>query len=244
MKVKAILYIGHGSRVEEAKLQAVSFINEMKQLISIPIQEHCFLELASPTIAEGINNCVERGATEIIVVPILLLTAHHAKKDIPNELAKASTHFPDIVIKYGQPIGVHDKIIDIMLERLHEKTTVIDGDTLILLVGRGSSDPDAPRDLRTIAKLLLEQSGAGSVDTCFLAAAEPSFEDMLQQTICSQFNKVLVLPYLLFTGILMKSMEHTIKSIASNEKEYILCNYLGYHKYLGDIIKERTEALL
>ena len=48
--------------------------------------KHVFLEFASPNIAQGIDNCVKRGATEVIVIPIILLHAGHSKLHIPAEI--------------------------------------------------------------------------------------------------------------------------------------------------------------
>ena len=59
-------------------------------MISLLI-ETCFLEFASPNIAQGIDNCVKRGATEVIVIPIILLHAGHSKLHIPAEIEEART---------------------------------------------------------------------------------------------------------------------------------------------------------
>ena len=67
---------------------------------------------------QGFERCVKKGATKIIAIPILLLTAAHAKIDIPNELTNLQLRFPDVEVKLGQPIGVHEKMIDLLLERL------------------------------------------------------------------------------------------------------------------------------
>lgn len=90
--MQAILYIAHGSRVKEGVEQAVNFLQGVQQEVTVPIQEICFLELATPTIAEGIASCIRKGATAIAVMPILLLAAQHAKHDIPKEMAKAQNY--------------------------------------------------------------------------------------------------------------------------------------------------------
>lgn len=87
--MQAILYVAHGSRVKAGVEQAKIFLKSVQQEIEIPIQEICFLELATPTIADGIASCINRGATAIAIVPILLLAAQHAKHDIPSEIDKA-----------------------------------------------------------------------------------------------------------------------------------------------------------
>jgi sirohydrochlorin ferrochelatase len=242
--MQAVLYVGHGSRVDEACEQAVSFIEKCMNTISAPIQEIGFLELASPTIDDGIRRCVERGATRIAVLPLLLLTAGHAKKDIPLELEKIKEQYPDITIDYGRPLGVHEEIVDILIERIREKQETIGGDTRVLLVGRGSSDPDTTRDLGHIARLLSRKHPFQSVQTAYLTSAKPSFEEGLEQAQVAGNQQVFVLPYLLFTGILMKSMRKKIDEINTADQQFTLCEYLGYHPNLSKVVKARVEELI
>lgn len=240
----AILYICHGSRVPKACEQAISFIQKCMERNTAPIQEYCFLELAEPTIEEAYEKCVERGATTIKAIPVLLLTAAHAKEDIPGELVKVQSKFPHVKLQYGRPIGVHGKMVDILIERIQDTNVELTKDSMVLLVGRGSSDPDVKRDLNEIAEMLKSKVGLDCVEAVFLTAASPSFEDGLQLAKESGYKRIFIIPYLLFTGILMLSMQKTIKNFASNdEQEFILCNYLGYHPSIEDMLMERIHEL-
>ncbi|MDQ0219114.1 sirohydrochlorin chelatase [Peribacillus cavernae] len=242
--MEAILYICHGSRVCEACEQAISFIKNCMLQSDVLIQEYCFLELADPTIEAAYERCVRRGATRINVIPVLLLTAAHAKEDIPNELERIGKQYPEVEMVYGRPIGVHHHMIDILMERLDETSEELSEDSMVLLIGRGSSDPDVKRDLSRIAQLLKEKAGLNRVDTCYLTAAEPGLEEALQTAKQSSYKKIFIIPYLLFTGILMKTIQKTVKDYSSDgDKEYILSNYLGYHPLIGNILQERVIEL-
>ena len=105
--MEAILYICHGSRIKEAANQAMQFIQSFMQKRTEKIQEYGFLELAEPTIEEAYEACIRRGATKIKVIPVLLLTAAHAKQDIPMVLNKLETKSPEVQVKYGSPIGIN-----------------------------------------------------------------------------------------------------------------------------------------
>jgi sirohydrochlorin ferrochelatase len=243
-KMKAVLYICHGSRIGEANEQAISFIQQVMKKVDIPIQEISFLELSEPTIAQGFERCVEKGATTIIAIPILLLTAAHAKIDMPNELTKLTLRFPDIKVKFGQPIGVHEKMIDLLLERVRDTQIPIKEESKVLLVGRGSSDPDVKRDITRIAEMLEQRSPVKRVEVCFLTAAKPSFQEGLEEAKRSGAKQVFVIPYLFFTGILMGRIENSIKNVNINQKtEWILCRYLGYHPIVEEIIYEQIIEL-
>ncbi|ARI76605.1 sirohydrochlorin chelatase [Halobacillus mangrovi] len=238
--MEAVLYVGHGSRMKGAVDEAAHFINKAMKLVDTPIQEYCFLELSGPDIKEGVNNCVQRGATSITVVPVLLLTAAHAKVDIPHTLNKVAVSHPDLKFTYGRPLGVQEKIIDALIERIKDRK-IITNDMDILLVGRGSSDKDAVQDICTIAKLLKKRTHVNSVEVCFLAAASPRFEPKVKRAAKQGKKNVIILPYLLFTGVLMTSIHKTVNELSlSPEQSFIVSEYLGDHPNLYHLLKDRV----
>lgn len=241
--MNAVIYVCHGSRVSEGVNQAVNFIKRFMNYGLAPIQEYCFLEFVSPTIEEAFKSAVDQGASKIVVIPLLLLNAGHAKNDIPDEIKRAASRYHDVEINYSSPLGVHVKMVEALMDRLKETGEYLTGSSLILLAGRGSSDPDVKRDLGLIADMLKANTSAGKVDICFLSAASPSFEERLEGTDLRKYDKVFIMPYLLFTGILMKRIYRVIESHL-NRSKCILCNNLGYHPAIEGILLERINNLL
>ncbi|OMP67242.1 sirohydrochlorin chelatase [Domibacillus epiphyticus] len=237
--MKAVLYICHGSRIKEGAKQAAAFIDATMPLVDAPIQEICYLELAKPSIEEGIASCVKKGATEIVAVPFLLLTAGHAKEDIPEELFKAAELYPDLTIRYGRPLGVHEHIIDVLIDRMKEASP-IQTDASVLLVGRGSSDPETKQDFNQICRLFKEKTKLSDIHIGYLAACEPSFDDALNHLIASRPKQLFIVPYILFTGILTKAMERTVKKLET-DAEVHLCRHLDYDPVIGEILAERVK---
>lgn len=238
--MQAILYIAHGSRVKEGVEQAVTFLQGVQQEVDVAIQEICFLELATPTIAEGIASCIQKGATAIAVMPILLLAAQHAKQDIPKEMAKAQKQYPYVKFTYGEPLGIHERLIDTLQARIIEKQQP-NSNASVLLIGRGSSDPAVKRDLAKIAKRLRAKYHYKAVDTCFLYGMGPTFEDWLQQDKGKQ-QQVFIVPYLLFTGILRQSIAKRLQGFDS--QNIMLCESLGYDANVKKVLVERINKLL
>lgn len=236
--MKAVLYICHGTRIKEGAKQAADFIRETMPLVDMPIQEICYLELSAPSIEEGLRTCVERGATDITAIPFLLLTAGHAKEDIPEELAKTAKLFPDVAIRYGRPLGVQEQIMDVLIDRMKEAAP-ISASASVLLVGRGSSDPATKEDFGHILDLFQSKTKLTDVTIGYMAACEPSFEDALRQAVDKQPHQLFIVPYLLFTGILTKTMERAVKKLNSTSEIY-LCRHLGYDPVLGRILAQRV----
>ncbi|PID14325.1 sirohydrochlorin chelatase [Sporosarcina sp. P34] len=238
--MKAILYICHGSRVKEGQQAALAFIEKTMETKAAPIQEACFLELAEPSIAEGVARCIARGATEIIAIPFLLLRAGHANVDIPTELQEVMMNYPDIPVYYGDPIGVDERMINVLIERLHEATEFIPKDASILLIGRGSSDPATQDDFAEIKRIFQEKTKLRDVSVGYLAACEPFYEVELERLLEHQPKNLYILPYLLFTGILMKSIERTLKKTKTTTAIH-LCPELGYDPVIQAILNERAD---
>lgn len=248
--MQAIIYVGHGSRVAKGNEQFIQFINKVEKRMTAPIQQIAFLEKAEPTLLDAIKTCVDKGATFITIVPVFLFSAGHVKIDLPEQVEKAKILYPHLTFSFTKPIGPDSKMINILLERLDDCTSPLSSvdslaDVSILLVGRGSSDLAQKRDFLKIRALLVENCPVQAVDYCFLAACEPNFIDGLNQAIKRSSHTVYVIPYLLFTGVLMKRMEKTIAEIRKRtNKHIVLTNYLGYHPKLVDIVTERVQQTI
>ncbi|SDH42029.1 sirohydrochlorin ferrochelatase [Alteribacillus persepolensis] len=242
--MQAVLFVGHGSRIQEGNEQLKAFVEGAKEKIDVPIQETCFLELAAPSIIEGAEACIQKGADALAVVPVFLLEAGHIKNDIPAELEKVKQQYPNVFIQYGNPFGIEGKIFDVLLQRLQKRGYYQGQAADILLVGRGSSDKHAIADFYTIASRLAEKTQI-NVETAFLAAASPTFDEGLETVKHSRNDVVYVLPYLLFTGVLMQEMQRKINKMNQDTSaSVVLCDFLGFDEQLMIILKKRvTETM-
>ncbi len=117
MNKTALLLIDHGSK----KKAANDMINDIVNLIILKkphvIVVGAHMELASPTIEDGINECIKQGAKNIIAQPFMLSPGRHTTEDIPQMVAKIAKNFPDINISTSSHLGVHPLLVDIILER-------------------------------------------------------------------------------------------------------------------------------
>ncbi|MDX8044823.1 sirohydrochlorin chelatase [Gracilibacillus sp. S3-1-1] len=238
--MEAVIYICHGSRLDEAKKESYALIDLVKKEVPVAIQETCFLELQEPDLHATVQQVIKKGATKIYVMPILLLTAGHAKKDIPTMIKKEENNYPDVEFVYGRAIEVDERMIGVLVERVNQATNDIE-EMEILLVGRGSSDLSAVHDTEELATLLRRHFPGNAIEKCFLAASEPKFEPLLQAKV-AQGKSLLVLPYLLFTGLLDKGIKEFIQSLAlQTGQQVLLADYLGHHHHVVDILADRVK---
>lgn len=237
---QAILYVGHGSRVKKAQQEAAAFLEGCKAHISVPVQEISFLELQEPTIETGFEACVKQGATHIAVVPLLLLTAAHAKHDIPEEIARAASRYPSVRISYGKPIGIDEEIVKAVYHRMKDIGVPYEN-ARVVLIGRGSSDPDVKRDVTGIANLLQEIIPVKEVIPCFLTACGPNYKEVFSELKKDDGITTFIVPYLLFTGMLMNEIEREVQKLKAHNPNVYLSSYIGFHPHVKNAFLNRVR---
>lgn len=231
--MKGIVYVGHGSRLQEGNEQFIHFIQSVMKERNERIQKIAFLELTTPTIQDAVTEAVIEGATEIMIVPVLLFAAAHYKRDIPFEIEQIQKKYPHITFSVAPPFSTHPHMVELVVKRIRE-TMPMQGSS-VLLVGRGSSDPQPIYELQQIGAAVEQKIGM-PVSCSFLTKGTPSFTDELKN-ITSAASHVYVMPYLLFTGLLLQRMKlHTKKY------DYVTnCNCLQFDIYMKLALLERME---
>lgn len=117
----AILLVDHGSRRAEANAQLDELARLVRARLPGRIVEVAHLELAQPDIAAGVAACAAAGAREIVVHPFLLAPGRHAREDIPRLAEEAARAHPGVRVRTSEPLGVHEKLVDVVLERIGER---------------------------------------------------------------------------------------------------------------------------
>lgn len=116
--MKAVLLVSHGSRIRETKTEVERLVNVLKNKSPIPIFEYAFLEIESPSIPEGIDICVQKGATQIVILLNFFNTGRHVGLDIPKIVTEAQKKYPFLKFRITEPLGQHRGMVDIFLEML------------------------------------------------------------------------------------------------------------------------------
>jgi sirohydrochlorin cobaltochelatase len=245
----ALLLVGHGSRDPDGQREFMEFATKVQRAAGERPVVPCFLELAEPTIPQGLARCMELGYRHIAAVPVLLFAARHNKHDVPAEFDHVRQRHPDLHIRYARHFGITTEIVDglraliTQAERQSTRPQISRERTVVLVVGRGSSDPDANSDVCKLARLLWEGSGLLSVETCFIGITHPRLPEGLQRCLLLQPERVIVLPYLLFTGVLVKRiavMAHDFGQVHP-EVEVLLTDDIGELPVFMELLFERER---
>jgi sirohydrochlorin ferrochelatase len=251
--MQAILYIGHGTRLAKGVAQCKAFIEQVKQQIPLPIQETAFLELVEPSIEEGVKRCIEQGATKIAIIPLLLLTAHHAKLDIPKEFEAIHSQYPTIQFTFGKPLGIEKSIVMEVIDKVQQaintqesenwQTRLTNGEADVLLVVRGSSDPGLAQQANEICQLVKKYSHYKYVKACFLYGNDWRFEDALSLYSTCQ-KPVVIIPYLLFDGLLSVAIEKKVQQAQEMSPNVLLADKLGSGENVQFVLRKRIDQCI
>jgi sirohydrochlorin cobaltochelatase len=191
---------------------------------------------------------VARGHRRVAAVPLVLVSAGHGKGDIPAAMARELARHQGLSYAYGRPLGPHPALLTLLERRLN---AVLDeaasrADTAVLLVGRGSTDPDGNAEVYKVARLLWEGRGLGAVETAFVSLTGPDVPEGLDRCRRLGFRHIVVLPYFLFAGVLPDRVTAAAKAYAAGHPELdVRCaGVIGDCDGLADLVVERyAEAL-
>ena len=244
-----VLICGHGSRnrlaVEEFERLAIGLRRRMSP-ISV---EHGFLEFANPILRDGLDRLREQGVERVLAIPAMLFAAGHAKNDIPSVLNTYSAE-TGLEIEYGRELGVDRLMIAAAGARIQEaldaNPDVPLSDTMLVVVGRGSSDPDANSNVAKVARMLVEGFGFGWGETLYSGVTFPLVEPGLRHVVRLGFKRIIVFPYFLFSGVLVTRIRQHSERVANDhpEVEFVHASYLGDHARVQDTFVERVDEVL
>jgi sirohydrochlorin ferrochelatase len=246
----AILIAGHGSRDPEGIAEFLDLAGHFRSCRPDVVVEIAFLEFARPTIQEGIDRLAKKGLKTIVVLPGVLMAAGHAKNDMASEVRLARQRYPKLDIHMGRALEIEPKLLQLCqlryLESLGQRPATDPAQTLLLLVGRGSSDPDANANIAKVARFLQEGYPTGWAAWAYSGVARPFLEEALPVCERMGYRRIVLQPYFLFTGVLLKRIYSYVEERrqARPDLEIIATPHLQAHRLLIETFAERAEGAL
>ena len=222
-----LLIIGHGTRDATGVAQFRQLIGRVRDQSAgwLPAVDGGFIELSAPSVSEVVprlagERLANGGPAELVAVPLVLSAAGHGKGDIPAALAREQVRHPGLRYRYGRPLGPHPVLLDVLEARIDAalardarggqaggteapaRAADARAGTHVVLVGRGSTDPDGNAEVAKVARLLWEGRGYADVTLSFISLTEPSVPAALERARRLGAERIVVAPYFLFAGVL------------------------------------------
>ena len=244
----AVMLCGHGSRDPEAIQEFERLGAELRARLAPQDMELGYLEFARPIIRDGLEALKRRGATRITAVPGMLFAAAHVKNDLPWEVNSFAAANPAIELRFGRELAIEPQLLQAAAGRIAEAENAAPRtrpreETLLLVVGRGTNDPDANGNICKVARFLWEGMGFGWAETAYSGVASPLIEPALRRALKLGFPRIIVFPYFLFTGVLVKRIYAATDRVQFEhpEVEFLKAPYLNDHPHVLDCFVERVR---
>jgi sirohydrochlorin cobaltochelatase len=205
------------------------------------------LQTPSAGAAEDRDHAAARGerAERVVALPLFLFSAGHVKNDLPLALQAARANHPGVRFVAARALGVHPKLAELLAARVAIDPAEA-GKTAVVVVGRGASDPDANGDFHKLVSLFAQGRGFAQVAPCFIGITRPLVPETLEQIARARPEKLVVAPYMLFSGRLITKLEDQVAAfrqlypwIATR-----IARHLGAHETLFELMDARVAEAL
>ena len=115
--MKSLLIIAHGSRRVASNDEVRRLAEQVSGLTNTGFDEvsAAFLELAEPSIPDGLEACIQRGATDVVVFPYFLAAGRHVVEDIPEEIAPVVAKYPNVNVQVAPHLGLASALPEIII---------------------------------------------------------------------------------------------------------------------------------
>ncbi len=251
INLPGLVIAGHGSRDSDG-------IQEFEQMVSLVRKKspgqtitHGYLEFTNPTIEQAITDNINAGSKQIVMIPAILLAARHGKNDMPSEMLTLQRDYPDIEFHLAAPLGLDPLLLQLAREHIitaeaNSAHDILRSETCLVVIGRGTTDPDANGEVYKLARMLEEGMGFGSSYVCYSGTAKPLVIDGLRIAAKMGFSRLVVFPFFLFDGILVKRIVTASQELQQREPDLdiVLARHLGVQPLVAETILTRAKEAI
>lgn len=244
---KGVLLCGHGSRTQSGTDAFKALVQILKERYKTYEVDYGFLEFNHPVYEASVERLYQKGVREIYALPVILFAGSHAKNDIPYEMNTLQSYYPDLTIKMGRHIGVSSFLVDLAKKRILETEKSLPNvdrkDSCLLVVGRGTTDPDANSDVHKLACMIGEGLGFGFTTVAYSGTAYPTVSEALPKIDKLGFTRVIAVPFFFFTGILLQRVYQQIDNFEGNS-QYVYTPAFGTDELILQAFDERLQETI
>ncbi|WP_053981230.1 sirohydrochlorin chelatase [Marinagarivorans algicola] len=243
-----VLICGHGSRAKIAEREFSLLAKGLRDRHPSLKVEYGFLEYSSPNMHMALDRLMAQGVEKIYAVPGMLFAATHAQNDIPSVLTTYQEKHLGLTIEYGQELGLHTEMVQAFQIRILEALGlehVHDGDlydTMLVVVGRGTSVSEANAEAAKLTRIVSENLGFGWSETVYSGVTYPSVGRGLEMAVKLGFKKIVVAPYFLFGGKLIDRIYAYTDKVAAENPDITFMK-AGYLKDQAHVINTFTQRI-
>ena len=239
---QGLLLVGHGSKCAMSADQMHAIGDHVQEAFPDVIVEVGFLEMTDPPAGVVLDAMVERGCEQIVVLPLMLLGASHAKSDVPAIVVESRLRHPGVEIAFGSPLGVVPEMVEIAAENLN---AVGAAGLPLVVIARGTSDPDANGEASKAGRTLAEWVGSEFLQMGFTGMTWPLTPDALDVVHRLGHGRVALFFWFLCNGKLIERAREQISDFTERTGvEVVDAGYFGPDPKLATVIERRYREAL
>lgn len=236
MTAPALVALAHGSRDPRSAATIKALVDEVRALRPDLRIEPAFLELSKPSFETTVAKLVRAGYDEIVVVPLLLTEAYHAKVDVPEAIAAATARHEGLRIRATKVLGLESVFLEVLDRRLRtalKEARVRELDALVLAAA-GSSDSLANQAVARLARLWGSKHRLPVV-AAYASAAPPATGEAVRQFRLEGRRHIAVGSLFLAPG----TLPDRAKELALEAGAVAVSDPLGAHPELARVVLAR-----
>jgi len=226
MSEPALLAVAHGSADPRAEQVLDALIARVRSERPGLVAVLAHLGFSDPSVPAALESLARQGVGEVVVVPLLLTAAYHAKVDLPAVLSRAALDHPQLAIRLAEVLGPHPLLFDLLRGRLSEAG--VEPGMSLALAAAGTSDPAANAELADAAASL----GA----TIGFASGSPAITDVIADLRARGARQVALVTYVLAPGELADRLHDAGADVVTE--------VLGAAPEVVDVVLSRYDAAL
>ncbi|MFI9558312.1 sirohydrochlorin chelatase [Nonomuraea endophytica] len=268
-----LLLVGQGSNDDGDSAEFGRFVHRLRCRLDEQAADVSggYLERATPRLSDSVASLVARGHHRLVALPLSL---SRVGDEFPAAMALEQERHPTLMYDYGRPLGPDPRVLAVLAERLKDaaadivepvserprlrvvdSTAILDespriepGETAVVLVGEGSTDPVANAEVHRVSRLFWETHAYDfmTVETAFVSVTPPGVPGGLERCRRLGAKRVIVVPYLLFAGVMLEKVWAQALAYGAGHPELdIRCaEVIGDCETLADVVIDRYEEAL
>lgn len=249
-----VLVVGHGTADPVGAGECRQVAAAVAGLLPGVAVELGFLEVIAPTIDDALARLVARGCRDVVAAPLLLFAAGHARHDVPEAVAAAAAA-RGVRVRQSAAFGAIDAVVEAAWRRRQEaiagRPPASADETVLVMVGRGSSDPTALDQLRELADAIRRraESPPQRIEYGFVAAARPRLDEALEAAcdpIAGSIRRIVVHPHLLFRGHVEDQVSDAVEAARSRRPDidWVRVPRLGADPLVARAVVQRVAEVM
>lgn len=169
-----LVAVAHGSRDPRSAATVTRLLDAVRALRPDLTVRGAFLDLSAPRLHDVLHALHHEGHRDVVVVPLLLGSAYHARVDVPALVGASLAHLPRLSVSIADVLGPDPRIESAALSRLAATGIRLDDERLgVVLAGAGSSHHPANAAVAEVARRWAARRPWAGALAAFASTAEP-----------------------------------------------------------------------